>query len=384
MTKEFLLHLASEGFEAGFRPYNRTVTAAQALRFRESLKDVERGRKHPAVWLYENQTRSDFPLLNADSTDRAMLGGFAEYVPTYTQYTRATTVSDFKAAKRFTMDGAEGLLEPIAELGPYPHVSVTEGKYEISVSKYGQKMGFSFEAMVNDDLGALDDTPRRFGRAARRTRENVVTKAYASTASLAAFFTSGNANQIITTNGAATNNPKLGVQGLIDAVNIMSRKVDADGQPISIEAMNVVYPPSLAANVMEIKQLLKYQTDLRIGTAGTAGSSETRAEVDNWFGGFNFIPNSQLLMMDTGAATLTGWFAFANPNDSRPALMVAELRGHQVPELFQRIPDSMRAGGGVDMASFDNDASGDFKIRDFIGVTRIEPRAALYSDGSGS
>lgn len=371
--------------EPGFRQTQR-VSEAAILRFEESLDEVRRGRKPSQVWLWENQTRSDFPLLMADSIDRSMLAGYAEYQPTYPLYTRMTTVPDFRPAKRFAMDGAEGILPIINELGPYPQVSIDETKYEVTLQKRGQRMGFSFESMVNDDLGAFRDTPMRFGRAARRTREYVATYAYANPTNQGVFFTDAHGNKVNIANGSSNANPPLGLTGLLDAYTVLSRQVDADGQPISLKGAVVVYPTNLEATVRQLRSMINYQTDLRGGTAGTAGSSQVMLNVQNILGDLIWAPNSQLRLVDTVFGA-TGWYLFCNPNEGRPALIVAELRGRQQPELWQRMPDAMRVGGGSTSpmdGSFDNDSAQEFKIRDFFGAVQIDPKCAVFSEGDGT
>lgn len=384
-----LLQNQGDQFESGFRAYTGfKLSEARLLAFRRQLLEVKQGRMHPAVWMYkmrETQTTSDFPLYMADSLDRAMLAGYQEYPTSYQLIGRSTTVADFKTAKRFTADGAEGLLTPINEMGPYPPTFITEGKYEISVQKYGARMAFSFEAMVNDDLGMFRDTPMRFGRGARRTREYQFTNLWAANGT---FFSNANLNKVNQTCGASSNNPVLGFDGLSDAMTVLSRQKDADNQPISIVGAIIVYPPNLEIVVQKLRNTTSFITDLAAsgGTAGTAGSSETRLMIQNFWGGFNWVMNSQLPEAD-GTSGRTGWYVFANPSVSRPAVMYATLRGHEQPELFLRAPDAQRIGGGVVGpmdGSFDNDAAQEFKIRDFFGASLIDPKAAVFSDGTGS
>lgn len=389
MKNALLLAEQNAQFEAGFQAHRaRQIPAWRLAQFQESLGRLMQGKIHPVLWLQENQSRSDFTHLMTDTIDRAMLAGYQEYPVSYPAYTRATTVRDFRAAKRFTLDGAEGILVQINELGPYPEVSVTDGEYTVQVYKYGQQMGFSFEAMVNDDLNALKDTPMRFGVAARRSREYRVTQTFASTANQATFFSVAHANKVTTALGARSNNPPLSADGIWSALEVLSRQTDpVNGQPISIEGAIIVYPENLENVVMGLRNTTQIVSDLaRLGgTAGTAGSSEIRLMMNNFMAsGFTWVKNSQLAQVNATNGR-TGWYMFANPNAGRPALMVAELAGHQTPELFMKSPDAIRVGGGlVDPmeGSFENDSLM-YKIRDFIGSSQIDYRAAVFSDGTG-
>ncbi len=64
----------------------------------------------------------------------------------------------------------------------------------------------------------------------------------------------------------------------------------------------------------------------------------------------------------------------------------AFLRGHEEPELFIKEPNARRVGGGpVDPmdGNFENDSI-DYKVRHVLGVSRIDPKATVASNGSGS
>lgn len=381
-----LLQVQGADFEEGYRPFrSRQLSPSRIAQFQESLGRVMQGRVHPVIWLKEEQSRSDFPLLMADTIDRTLLAGYLEYPISYPAYARVKTNRDFRAAKLFAVDGAEGVLEPINELGPYPQTAVQETKYEVTVQKYGKMMGFSFELMINDDLSAFQDTPLRFGRAARRNREYRVTVTFASIANQGTLYTNANANKVTITNGARTNNPALSVDGIMSAMEVLSRQVDADGQPINIQGAVVVYPPNLQIVAEQIQNTLQIWTDIRGGTVGTAGSNEYKLEMRNFLANrLTWVMNSQLPLVNATNGR-TGWYVFANPNEGRPALVVAELAGHQTPDLLMRASNSVRVGGGlVDPmeGSFENDSMM-YKVRDFIGSTTVDPKSTVFSDGTG-
>ena len=371
--------MAEQGtdFENGFRlAREHRISEARILQFHKDMESIRRGRLHPAVYLNnlrETQGINSFPLLMADSIDRSVLMGYQEAPASWPSYCWRKVNRDFRAAKLFAIDGGEGVNEVVNELGPYPATQISESKYEVSVLKYGDTFAYSFEMFINDDLGAFMDTPRRMGRKVRRTEEDVATKLYATDAAKAAFFTAGNNNLI-------SGNPILGIEGLNVAINVMAQQLDADGEPIEIEGAVVVYPPALRAAVLQIANL----TEVR--ASSLAGDSDNLVVTTNYMRTtFTFVENKRLpLVAETNADT--GWFVFANPSLGRPALVLAFLMGHESPDLFIKAPDSVRVGGGMATpmdGSFANDSI-QYKVRNFVGGSRIDPKAACFSNGSGS
>jgi len=171
--------------------------------------------------------------------------------------------------------------------------------------------------------------------------------------------------------------------GIIDMYKILSMQVDSDGQPISIEGATVVYPSHMQPIVDNIKSALTYE--FRSTSVGT-GDSERIVTSPYLAGTLNWVPNSQVAIVG-GTNKMTGYWMFANPGTSRPAIVAARLRGYETPQLYMKASNAVAiSGGGLTSAfdgSFENDAI-QFKNRQFIGVARIDPKMAVYSNGTGS
>jgi hypothetical protein len=72
--------------------------------------------------------------------------------------------------------GLDGALDEVKEGAPYPDAALTEQDAILwGVKKYGRRVPFSWETIINDDLGQLKDIPERLGRAARRTEHRMIT-----------------------------------------------------------------------------------------------------------------------------------------------------------------------------------------------------------------
>jgi hypothetical protein len=347
--------------------YQRSLAEANSL-----YSGVLSG-KVPMHRLEEAMSTSDFPLLFADIIDREMLGRYAEWPSIWAKIARRGLVRDFRTVKRFKLDGAEGVLSQVGQGNEYPEASVTDGAYSYSVAKYGRRIPFLWEALVNDDLDALRDIPDRLAKAARMTEERFATEVYVDTTGPdATFFSGGNGNYV---NGAGT---VLSLATLQTAFGSVWSQKDADGNPIFTGQLRLVVPPQLAVLAKNILNA----TELRNSPGATSGD---QIVTTNWVNGevAEVVVNPWLPIVDTTSGA-TAWYLFADPGIGRPAMEVGFLRGHDTPELFMKSPNSIRVGGGVvgaEDGSFETDGV-DYKVRHVVGGTLMEPKAAYASKGA--
>jgi hypothetical protein len=360
---------------------NYLARLAEAATF---ISEVYSGRRR-VHQLEEAMTTSDFPLLFGDILDRQMLGNYAETPSSIGQYITMKTVRDFRDSKLFTVDGAEAVLSPVGQREEYPMEALSEGRYTYSVSKYGRVVPFSWETMINDDLDALKDIPARLGKAARRSEEKFGTGLFViSTGPDTTFFSNTHKNILNLTNLPTSitgvSNPPLSIAALQDAFTLLAKAVDADGEPIVLDTVTLVVPPALevvATNIINA-------TEIRINANG--GEADQQLIVANWMRNrLRLSVNYYLPLIDTTHGT-TAWYLFGSTGASRPALVMAKLRGHEQPERFMKSPNATRIGGG-DVNPMDGDFDTDsieYKIRHVFGGTQIDPKGAVASNGSGS
>lgn len=347
--------------------YQTRLAEAAAL-----VAGVMKGRT-PFYRLEEAMTTSDFPLLFGDIIDRQVLANYREYPTNWRQYVRRGTVPDFRTVNRFGVTGAEGQLDVVKELTEYPEGALDEARYQYSVKKYGRKLPFSWEALVNRDLDLLNDIPARMARAARRTEQRFITDLYVGTDGPdGTFFAAGNANVV-------TSNPALSLAALQTAMTILAAQTDADSEPIFIEAMTLVVPPALEITAQNILNAIQ----LELTEAG--GTSAQKLIANNWMRSrVSLVVDPYIPLVATNNKN-TSWFLFANPNGGRPALEIGFLRGHEEPEVFMKLPNARRVGGATDDmdGSFELDAI-EWKVRHVVGGTLMDPKMAVASQGDGS
>lgn len=346
----------------------------------ETMRLIDRVRSGalPDFWLQEAMSTSDFGVLFGDVIDRQTLGFFNAAPQVWRNFIKRGTVRDFRAVKRYSVTGGEGQLLEVKEGAEYQAASLSTSSVTWTVKKYGRRMPFTFEAMINDDFGALTDTPRRFARSAQRTESKYAASLYVGASGpLGTLYTAGNKNIINTTNGASANNPALSITGLQDGLTVLSKMVDSDGEPIVIDAVELVVPPALertALNLLNTQQII-------IG----ADSAANRQVIDNWYRNrFRLSVDPYIPVIATSNGN-TSWFLFASTSSERPALEIDFLRGYEEPQLFMKSPNAVRVGGGaVDpmQGSFEDDLI-DYKIRHIFGGGVIEPKATVASNGTG-
>lgn len=102
-------------------------------------------------------TGSDLPNVLLNAMNKMATSQFAaSRERTHTFWARKRTANDFKDLYHITADG-DFKLEKVNEHGEYKSATIVDSKEKYRVQKYGKKINFSFEMIVNDDLSVLSD-----------------------------------------------------------------------------------------------------------------------------------------------------------------------------------------------------------------------------------
>lgn len=417
--------------ENGYRTAPRVYNPQYQTRLDEAQFLVDRvlsGNRWAALQFAEAMTMSDFAGYFGDILDRSILANYAETPYTWRQYCKATSINDFRQAKIFRFDRGASVLDGpllpnsfgasgagptgLAQVSEYPMRYRVETNYVDQLYKFGARMDFAWETLVNDDLDALKDTPALFGRAARRTEEKRATELFVSSnGPNATFFSTANKNRVtvavlpnLMTQYGLPDNPHLSIVSLQAALQVMMNQRDLDGEPISIDAVTLVVPPALKIVAMNILNASQVWMNDQGGTIGIEGSGSTasatslqRLLADNWAKNIvKLAVNYYIPVVDTTHGA-TDWFLFADPNAGRPALQQSFLRGREGPEMWMKSPNAMAIGqgnmgpgaGSMPVGGSQNPMDGDFdtdsimyKIRHVLGGTLLDPIMAVASSGA--
>ncbi len=376
---------SGEGNRVGRRQntpqYQQGLTEALRLYDR-----VLRGNRYAALQFQESMSRSDFQYLFGDVLDRQLLAAYQDMPVRWDQVARRGRVRDFRVVKRYTLDGGRGVLSEVKELAPYTSRTVTDGKYEYSVKKYGAQIPISWETVVNDDLDALGELPDTLGLAARRTEERFATSLYAGASGPnSTFYSTANKNVINSTvlGQTVTANPALSIGALQLAMQVLAQQLDSDGGPIYVESVVLEVPPALeviANNIVNAVEILA-------ATGGGAGTGNDQLRARNWMANRLTVKvNPWLPVISSTANGNTSWYLHGAPRAGRPAMEVGFLIGHETPELWMKSSNAVRVGGGV-VAPQEGDFEHDgiqYRVRHVLGGTLMDPKSSVASNGSGS
>lgn len=334
------------------------------------LGDIYEG-KRPLHHLREAMSTDDFPTLFADILDRQLLAEYRDHPGDYTAYVRTSTVSDFKDAKRYAVDGADGQLEEVGELEEYPEASLSETADTLRVKKYGRRLDLSWETMINDDLDAFRRNPGKLARGARRSELKAITELFVDS--------SGPHASLYDSDNTVSGNPVLSIASLQTAMQLFAEQTDDEGEPIFYEGMTLVVPPALEVPAMNILNA----TELQVGADGN-----NMMRTANWVRNrLKLVVNPYIPIIATTNGN-TSWFLFASQDgDARAALEFAKLRGHEEPALYERVPNARRVGGGDVMESFEDDSVA-WRVRHVFGGARLTntggKKSTVASEGDGS
>ena len=350
----------------------------------------------PSYKLEEAMTVSDFPILFGDILSRELLGSYASLPVSWPSYVQRKTLPDAtRQARRLAYDGIDSHMvaankAPDTTNGPEDN-SLAETGYVVGpLDVYERIVSINWKTILADDLGAFRDIPGRLAIAARRTEEWLVAQLLADASGPhASFFTAGNANTLLTANGAASAQPALSVQGLIDAMNVWSRMTNATtGEPIMVNGSTLVIPRELEVQANFMFNAVQIEMNKNGGDlTGLANSSgiETRLLMNNWItSGMGRAVNPYLSTINTTNGS-TAWYVVANPAANRPAFELDFLQGEEAPILLRLKPDAERIGGGAaDMFGSFEGGEIRFKVMHLLSASQLDYHGAVSSEGDGA
>lgn len=333
---------------------------------------------YPGIFTFrEGMTRSDFPLLTGDVLDRMALARYREFPAGWRRYMKVNNnLRDFRTVRRIAANGLEGQWNRQDEQQEVDYAALSETGYTYAPAKYAKAAKLSFEALMNDDLDQFTSIPDRLGRGGARTVSKFATGLYVDASGPhASLYTAGNANKV-------TSNPVLTITALGTAWNILRSMVDADGEPIMVEQAFLVVPPALEVTARNILNAVQIWSTTVQGAA-----SGQQINYENWIGTtLTLVVDPYIPIVASSANGNTSWFIFADPAVSRPAVEVGFLAGFNEPQLYQKMSNTMRVGSGSpdEMAGDFSTMSTEYKGVIAFGGSRLDPKATVASNGSGS
>ena len=365
--------------------------------------------KYPRLYpvgLRETMAVTDYQALYVDVLDRLYYGYYNAYPIVNKPLVKVKTLRDFRTVKRYMNDGMVTPLSwsdpaaPAAQrslVGPVPQDGATEAAAGTAAAityapLLGQAMAsINWPAFVNDDLGIFQDVSQRLAIAANRAISKLITGLYVDTAGPnALLYKAGYRNLITTTYGASADNPQLDSQGVMDALKILAMMRDEGGDPIAITGRMILwYGPALTAVAQNLKRALSLFVNTEGGKVNSSagGYPFQQLQVANWIADMDLVMDPYIpIVCTTTTVRNTMWGITVDPNSqNRPNSEVGFLNGYETPQLFSKLPNTQRLGGGVesmlgDFYTLDQDV----KVVTVMGGTQIDGRSTVASKGTGS
>lgn len=361
-----------------------------------------------SIGLRETMSYSDYSALTVDILDRMLYGYYSAAPITNKPLVKMHTLRDFRLVARYAMDGAtkpfsrmpndfpslvpHGAGEPPTERSMQQAALEVEGSTQrvtYQPQLYQGMMSVNWRALVNDDLGIFQDMVQRLAISGNRTIYSFITGLYSSaTGPNTTLYSATFANQVKTANGASSNNPALSWQGLLDARTVLSKMLDIDGQPITFDgALYLVVGPALENTALMMAKAMQVGLSNTGGSANAQGFPTQWLNVPNWpMDGVTPIVDKYLPLITTSAGVKdTQWYLTYEPSvQARPSLELGMLAGYETPQLFQKVPNTMRVGGGVEPMLGDFwTMNQDYKGILVLGGTQIDGRSTVASTGQG-
>jgi hypothetical protein len=352
------------------------------------LEGALRGDRRDKLKLQEGISTSDLPIQLAPVINKILLQNYEATPKVWDRFATRLVVDDFRKQQylnlRYEDEGLsnqgdtfrEGSLPTVGEYDEYPTAgwfSVTESDF--SVKKAGQRVRFSWEAVVNDgNISLLERLPIELGLKAAGKEDEEVTKQLVMSASVNTNnFKAGN-NNLLSGNGALT---LTNLEAAIQAANLQQYNGKLI-QPVSRFAL--VIPRALE---LTAKKILAVQT---VETSSTVGSILTKTITGNPIGSqVEIVVNDWITKINSGAGAY--WFLIPVPSATlNPSVVLGFLRGFETPELRVKSAAGQSLGGGAlpeNYGSFDND-DWQMRIRHIATGGFFVPAGTIVSTGAGS
>ncbi len=254
---------------------------------------------------------SDFPKLLENNSRKAMLRGYEESEEVFQQFTRSGNLSDFKTHSRVGL-GVFNSLDEIPESGEYKHGTIGERAESIQLATYGKMFSITRQAIINDDLTAFTEIPRKMGRAAARTVGDLVFN-----------IINNNPNMSDGTALFHASHSNLGSAAAPSAATVGAGRTAMRTQKDGAATLNISPTYFLVPAALE--------DTARVLMASETDPSQTNSKKPNP------VRNAAEIIVDArlDAASLTAWYLLADPNRF-DTIEVGYLDGVAAPFLDQQ------------------------------------------------
>lgn len=311
----------------------------------------------------EVMTTAHFADYFSDAISREFYRQYELQQSAWRDFTKPDETPDFRDVKRFRMS-EPGTLYKRRQKGESTATSIAATPISYGVEEYSRQFDVSWQTILNDDLGKIQETPENMMKAAKYFEDEFVSALYDNATSQAGLVALG-----ATYSGTG----RLTLANLAVGVNAMKSRTDVVGKKIEVGKVWLVIPSVLEVQAAQIlNDLIEY---------GGPGS--------NVIGGFIAGVRTDPHIATSGADV--PWYLFADPMNI-PTVTVARLRGFPGPVTFMKMSDISMINGNVpaaflmgnahtgDIEYFVETVIGGWDDATYVGIT--DYRGIYYSSGT--
>lgn len=288
----------------------------------------------------------------SNTANKFLVNGFMAVNQAWRRIAAKRSANDFKAMTIYRMTG-EAIFEKVGPAGQIKHGTLGESSYTNQVSTFARMLAITRQDLINDDLGALTDVPRRLGYGAGIAFNKTFWTEFMDNS---AFFASGNNNYI---SGATTT---LTAAGLQAGVLKFRKQTTEEGDPIELDPSLLLVPPDLEIAAAELYR------STNVNTGGSA-STEKVPNANVFAGRYEPIVSPYLSNTNYTGYSATAWYLLCDPAGGVAVIEAAFLNGQENPTIETAEADFSTLG--INMRGY-----GDW------GVAKAEKRAGVKSKGA--
>jgi hypothetical protein len=328
-----------------FRSYTLLEMTRQYL---ESRGVNTRGMSKTELVQRGFHSTSDFPLLFSNLAGKTLDAAYQEEPHTWKPLCRQRNLPDFKEANDLIIAGAL-TPEPLLEGGEYKAGTLQEAQHTWKLATFARKVTVTRQAIINDDLSALERVPEMLGRGFRRLESNIIWELITGDA-----ITSVDGLPLFKTAHANSSAQTITTSGFNAARKAMRKQTDIAGNTINLTPSYMMVPTDLESTALQFLFPTGFAPAERTGgdgpvTAQTAGV--------------------QLIVEPRLDGSATTWYLAASPG-AVEGIVYGYLAGEEGPTVTtteKRDPDGVEL-----LARFDFGAA----VKDYRGFFRAAAATA--------
>lgn len=289
--------------------------------FAESRGINTAGRSKSDLVAMAMHSTSDFPLLFSNLAGKTLNAAYQEEPHSWMPLARQRNLPDFKNATDLVI-AADLAPEQLLEGGEYKAGTLKEAQATWKLSTYARKICISRQAIINDDLSALERTPEYLGRGFRRLESNLVWALITGNA-----VTSVDGQVLFHASHNNTGSGVIGIAGMNAAKKAMRKQTDISGVTVNLTPDYLVVPTDLEATALQFL----YPT-------GYAPASMTGAAGPNVYAG-----SMQLIVEPRLDGSAVQWYAASAPSKVEGIVYgyLADEPGPTITSVPERDPDGL-------------------------------------------